>query len=213
MDIYQTEDEQVEALKKWWQDNGKSAIFGVVLGLSAIFGWREWQDYQTEMAASASTLYQQMVGAAREQKAEDLIKVASEISTNYEKTAYAVFARLALARVAVENNDLDSAVTDLRWALKNTSQDSLQHVISLRLARVLIAQSKYEEARSILKKQDQGEFAVSYLELEGDIFRKQDKISEARQSYNKAISLAKAGNQDTSMLDLKLDDMGREDSK
>ncbi len=213
MDIYQTEDEQVEALKKWWQENGKSAIFGVLLGLSAIFGWREWQDYETEMAASASNLYQQMVAAAREQKAEELIKVANEISANYESTAYSVFARLALARVAVENDDLDSAITDLRWALDKTSQESLRHVITLRLARVLIAQSKYDEARAIVNSQNQGEFALSYLELEADIFRKEDKISEARQSYEKAISLAKAGNLDSSMLDLKLDDLGREESK
>ena len=36
MDIYQTEDEQVEALKKWWEENGKSVIFGLCIGVVAI---------------------------------------------------------------------------------------------------------------------------------------------------------------------------------
>ena len=31
MDVYKTEEEQVEAIKKWWQENGKSIIAGVVI--------------------------------------------------------------------------------------------------------------------------------------------------------------------------------------
>jgi len=40
VDEFSTEDEQVEAIKKWWKENGTSLIVGVVLGLSVLFGWR-----------------------------------------------------------------------------------------------------------------------------------------------------------------------------
>ena len=38
MSSYLSEEEQVEALKKWWKDNGTSVIAGVVLGFGIIFG-------------------------------------------------------------------------------------------------------------------------------------------------------------------------------
>ena len=37
-----TEEEQVEALKSWWKENGKSLIMGVVIAVAAVFGWRGW---------------------------------------------------------------------------------------------------------------------------------------------------------------------------
>ena len=45
MDVYKTEEEQVEAIKKWWQENGKSIIAGVVIGITAIFGWRAYDSH------------------------------------------------------------------------------------------------------------------------------------------------------------------------
>ena len=213
MDIYQTEDEQVEALKKWWKENGNSAIFGVVLGLGAIFGWREWQDYQLEQAASASTLYQQMIAAARDENGSEISKFADDIRVNYGNTAYAVFARLAQAKQAVENNELDAALENLRWALDNTDEQGLRHIITLRMARVLMAQSKTEEARKLVSSGDHGEFSVAYLELQADLLRKEAKIKDAREAYMEAIKVAKAENQDTAILDMKLDDLGRDQAK
>ncbi len=210
MEIYQTEEEQVEALKKWWKENGNSVIFGVVLGLGAIFGWREWQDYNIEQSASASMLYQQMVAASRENNAKTVRDKAMEITTIYENTAYAVFARLALAKIEVTNGELDAAAGDLQWALDNTSQESLRHVIYLRLARVLIAQGKLVEASTVLgTNSDKGEFSVSYQELEADILRLENKVDAARDAYQQALNMAHASGQETTIIEMKLDDLGR----
>ncbi len=210
MDIYQTEDEQVEALKKWWQENGKSALFGVVLGLMAIFGWREWKEYHVEQAAAASQVYQQMVIAWREDKPEAVSKNANEIASRYQSTAYAVFAKLALAKLAVNDGDLKSAASHLQWALDNTSRDSLRHVISLRLARVLTGLNRLAEAKALITgKADRGEFRLSYQELEGDILRLEGDIAAAREAYETALNEAQISGQDTVILEMKLDDLGR----
>ena len=210
MDIYQTEEEQVEALKKWWDENGKSAIFGVVLGLGAIFGWREWQDYEITQAASASQVYEEMVIAARSSDAETVEKKANEITAEYNSTAYGMFARLSLAKVAADKGQLDVAATELRNALAETSQDSIKHVIRLRLARVLASAGDTAEARKVLSQVSaRGEFEVSYLELEGDLSRQENNLDSARDTYQQAVILAQASGQDTTVLDLKLDDLGR----
>ena len=54
MDQYGTEEEQVEALKRWWDENGKLTIAAVVIALSTGFGWRAFQDYQVTQADLAS---------------------------------------------------------------------------------------------------------------------------------------------------------------
>ena len=43
MDIYASEEEQVQAIKKWGKENGPGIIAGLILGLGALFGWRYWQ--------------------------------------------------------------------------------------------------------------------------------------------------------------------------
>jgi len=41
-----TEEEQVEQIKKWWNSNGKQIIAGAVIGLAGIWGWNTYSDYQ-----------------------------------------------------------------------------------------------------------------------------------------------------------------------
>ena len=56
-----TEEEQVEALKSWWKENGKSLIMGVVIAVAAVFGWRGWNQYQDDFAANASAMYESIL--------------------------------------------------------------------------------------------------------------------------------------------------------
>ena len=52
METFRTEEEQVEAIKRWWQENGKSTVLGVAIAMAAVFGWRGWNDYQRERMPS-----------------------------------------------------------------------------------------------------------------------------------------------------------------
>jgi predicted negative regulator of RcsB-dependent stress response len=36
----QTEEEQLAAIKDWWQRNGKPLLTGGVLALAGVFGWQ-----------------------------------------------------------------------------------------------------------------------------------------------------------------------------
>ena len=54
---YETEEEQVEALKDWWKQNGLAVIGGAVLGISALLGWRGWNWHQENQANEASDIF------------------------------------------------------------------------------------------------------------------------------------------------------------
>lgn len=209
MDGYTTEDEQVEQLKKWWDDNGKSAIFGVVLGLAAIFGWREWQGHNIRQIESASEIYQQALTATNQNQVEQARGKANELLTGYGDTGYAVFARLILAHLAAEEADYNSAEQHLSEVLGTVTNESLKHEITLRLARVYIANNKADEAMALLNKNDYGAFAAVYNELKGDAYASQNKLDEARQAWQQAITDSQDSSTDLSLLNLKLDALGK----
>ena len=52
-----TEEEQVEALKKWWEENGTQLLIGIVVVLGGIFGFRTWEANTAEAAETATLIY------------------------------------------------------------------------------------------------------------------------------------------------------------
>lgn len=208
MSDFRTEEEQAEALKKWWRENGKFIVAGIVIGITAIFGWRGYNNHLAQQAEAASILYEQMLVASRGNDSENVAVYANRIIDDYKSSAYATFATLMLAKLAAEAGELDQAETHLRWVMENNSQDEFKHVARLRLARVLIAGDKLELAEDMLNVSKPGDFSPRYEELRGDIFVKQNKIEEARQAYQRALANSSAeGGQ--SILQMKLDDLGR----
>ena len=56
----ETDEEQIEAIKTWWTENGKSLLFTLVLALGSISLYRVWQGQVFEDAEKASALYESM---------------------------------------------------------------------------------------------------------------------------------------------------------
>ena len=209
MDIYRTEEEQIEAVKSWWQENGKSIIAGVVIGLAAIFGWRGWQNHSALQAEAASTLYQQMINASRNGERDDIKVYADRIIADHATSAYGLFAGLMLARLAAEAGDLAGAETHLNRVLADNNEAGIEHIARLRLARVLIARERLDEALRHLNVDDRASFAARYEELKGDIFVKQGKKQEAQAAYQAALAEIDMTSELQAVLELKLDELGR----
>ncbi|MGQ7169842.1 YfgM family protein, partial [Escherichia sp. R-CC3] len=70
MEIYENENDQVEAVKRFFAENGKALAVGVILGVGALIGWRYWNSHQVDSARSASLAYQNAVTAVSEGKPE-----------------------------------------------------------------------------------------------------------------------------------------------
>lgn len=206
MDIHRTEEEQVEAIKKWWKENGTSVVVGVALGIAAIFGVRYWFDYQKAQAQQASTLYAAVLEnlAGDKQKAEAL---ASEMAKSYSATPYAALTALNLAKSKVESKDIAAAQTYLQWVLDNGTEEGFKHVARIRLARLYLDEGKTEKAEALVKGIQSEGFDSEYSELRGDIFSAKGDTAQAAENYRLAIAGAQANSQRNQLLQMKIDDL------
>jgi predicted negative regulator of RcsB-dependent stress response len=215
VESYRTEEEQVEALRRWWEENGKSTIAAIVVALLAGFGWQGWQGYQDTQREKASDLYQTLLQSMSavepsSTSSAEITDVAQRLKTEHGGTTYAQFAALHLARMAVASDKLDIAEEQLRWVL--TAADSGSDVALItqqRLARVLAARGDTEQALSILAQGTNTAYAASYAAARGDILLASGNDEEARAAYLEARSLADAnsGQLNLSMLEQKLESL------
>jgi predicted negative regulator of RcsB-dependent stress response len=208
---YHDEQQQLEALKRWWQDNRNHVIAGLVIGAAAVGGWRFWQDYERRKSEEGSALYSQLVDAVEKQDMEQADALGKALVADYARTPYAAQGALALAKGAVDAGDLAKAATQLEWAAAHAGDPELETVAKLRLARVKLAQGEAEAALAILGALVPGKFTVLVEDVRGDAELALGRIAEARKAYAAALAAfdadPDAGVGDRSLIQMKLDEL------
>ena len=196
MDVYRTEDEQVEALHRWWQDNGRSTITAVIIAVGAGFGWQGWQQHQQQQAVDASLQYEQMLEAVRQpsgdERAATVRHLADSLIADYPGSSYAWFARLHLARQAVDGGDYEAAAMQLRAVLAENPGRQIELLARLRLARVVAAAGDPQAGLQIIDSVEAGAYGAVYAEVEGDIQLQLGNRAAAVSAYEKSLALAVA---------------------
>ena len=190
MNEYETEDQQVEALKKWWKENGTSLITGLLVGVTALFGWRYYVDQNHVHAVQASDLYMQVMQSTTLNSVDDkTIDIHNKLVNDYSDTPYAALASLALAKLEYEKDNVDVAITQLELAVNHAGDEVTKQIASLRLASIYIEQEKYESALTLLTMSHDATYDAQYEELKGDLYMAKGDITQARIAYEKAINL------------------------
>ena len=210
MSEMRTEEEQIEAMKKWWEENGKQTLVAVVLVAGGWLGFNSYQDTQRETAEAASVVYQEMLTlsaseaeADKGQRAVLLDKLQSEFSS----TVYSQFAALFKAKDAVEAGDLELAETELTSVVSSAKDEALQHTATVRLARVMVAAGKLDDALALLANDNVGAFEAEYQETSGDALLAKGDKDAARDAYSKAVVAAQRIGANNPVLQMKLDDL------
>jgi len=201
MSTYLSDDEQAEALKKWWKENAVSIIVGAGLGFGIIFGWQGWQMFQTSQGEAASQLYAQVEQATK--SGADFDNTATQLKAEYAGTAYASYAAMQQAKVAYKAGNPDRARSELEWVMANAPDPVLVDLARLRLAALLVDQQQYDAAKEVIAAA--GTFMKGDFEqLQGDIARAQGDKVAALAAYQAAAS---SGVTDMRLLSMKIVDV------
>lgn len=204
---YLTEEEQAEALKKWFSENWLWMAAGVAIALLMLFGWQRYQSYRATRAASAAQLLDQMTAALGSDDAK-ANALAKQLGSEYSATPYADQAHLLTAKDAVEQGKLDQAAGELRTVMETGNDKLLRVVARIRLARVLIQQNKLDDALQLLDAAQAGAFAAEMHEVRGDALLRKGDRAAARGEYQAALDADQGDNSiDTSVLKLKAEEL------
>lgn len=200
---YETDEQQAEALKQWWVENGKQVIFGAVIGLALVFGWRGWQAHMSDVNATAAQALEQMMRTLGQGEKDPALAQGQKIIDEYANTLYADLASLSMAAVLVNRGDEPGAIEHLQRVIERKHEPALADLARLRLARLLLSQDRAGEARSLLEPVSQA-FLAEVEAIRGEIALATGDIEAARQAYQRAMATGLA---DMDLIRLKLDDL------
>lgn len=202
---YETEEQQVEAIKGWWKENGNTLIIGAVVGLAGLWGWRFYNESVISGQERASQAYSDMLVKFEAQGAEkDFVDIRAFVDANIDNS-YGVLASLLLAKEAVIQKDFKLAQTQLAQLQSQNRYAPLNAVINLRLARVEFEMGEYEQALMTLALISEKNFLAKAYQVKGSIYLKQNMLEKARSAFQDAIN-ASQGRVDP-ILQLQFDDL------
>ncbi|MBV4452508.1 MULTISPECIES: YfgM family protein [Pseudomonas] len=210
-----SDDDQLAEFKDWWQRNGKPLVTGGLLALVVVFGWQAWTKYQANQSHGASILYQQLLESTLTPDGKpDAAKVAylaGELKKDFGGSTYAQYGSLFVAKVAVDTGKLDDAATELKAIADKPTNPTLGEIARQRLAQVLAAQNKADEALKLLDGDADKAFVATREELKGDLLVQLGRTDEANAAYQKAKA-ALSDEAAVGGLQIKLDDLAKGDA-
>ncbi|WP_372762429.1 YfgM family protein [Pseudoalteromonas sp.] len=199
MDIYSTEEQQAEAIKRFFRENGLSLALGVIVGLGGLYGWKAYNQHQITTAEQTSDAYTTLVSS------DNVLASADSFLSEHKDSNYATLAAFVAAKDAVEENKLDVASEKLSWIVANNDNTELTAIAITRLARIQIAQQQFDDALTTLEATLPEAFAANVAELKGDIYTQQGNKQQARVAYQAAVDAG--GLTSNPLLQVKLDDL------
>lgn len=179
------EEQEINQLKDWWKENGKTIIVAFILGMGGMFGWRYWQAHQAKQIAQASAQYDALIYSAQQDEQAKKANIEQFVQAN-SKTAYAVFALLDEAKKATEKQDFAAAEVNLNQALTQSQDEVLTSIVALRLSAVQFQLGQLDNALTTLNQVKGESFDARKAILTGDIqVAKGDKVA-AKNSFDQA---------------------------
>lgn len=205
MEIYSTEEQQVDAIKQFWKDYGTSVVVGAVVGLGGLFGWNYYSDYQVAQAEAASESFQ----ALSSQNTADaaMLAAADNFAKEHGQKGYQSLLELLVAKSAVETGDLEKAEATLKSVIATNVDDSIVLIATMRLARVQAEQGQYATAITTLEQVTDPASKAQIDELKGDFLVRQGETQKAKIAYQAAVE--NGGTMTSPTLQMKLDNLNK----
>jgi len=208
-----TEEEQIELMKKWWADNGKSLIAGLILAVAVVGGWKWWQADQQSKAEAASSAYEQLIDVMNKPEMTDDERATAKhlavtLQTEHMGSLYADYAALFEAKLLVDDKQYDAAAAVLKKLKTETESVLIKEISGVRQAQVLWQQGENQQALDLLGALETDAYTGNAEELKGDILTEMNDKDAARVAYEKAIATFNASGVARPVIDMKLADLG-----
>ncbi len=207
-DMYDTH-EQGERVKRWLRENGSAIVMGLVLAFGLMFGYKQWQQWETNKRQQASSEYLSLVGSLELGQMDAAVPNYEVLKSEYPKSAYTSMASLLMARARLQAGQIDLAAQALTDAMEHAQPAPVKVIARERLARVRLSQGDTGAALKLIDAapSDTG-FESQFAEIRGDIQLANGASEEAIKSYRTALDLLEEGVGNRQFLTMKLEALG-----
>lgn len=183
----ETEEQQLEELKRWWSEHGKTVILGVVLGLGSVGGFTTWRAHVHGQSEALSVRYERLVDTAATPNHTGAIEQADALIAEHPDTSYASLAALVGAHAAYRAKDPATSRRLLQWAVEHGEAFEVRDVARIRLARLLSEDGQHDAAIAELQQVHGEEFAALSAETRGDVLTEKQDLPGARGAFQAAL--------------------------
>lgn len=213
MSRYETEEEQIEAIKKWWDKNGTQLLTGVLIIVVSVGGWRYWQNSQHVASANASATFEVLQASSQNGTFGEVSRDALKLMQEEPKSPYAAGVALLHAKYSYEKGEIDTAVENLNWVLNNSTDNALKVTAHTRLARVYADQDKFAEAQQQLEQA--GKLPLNGVQqgnvdyIAAMIALQQGKSEQAYEGFAKVVKNPQTEKSLLGLAQIQLDDLSK----
>ncbi|MGB5291719.1 MAG: tetratricopeptide repeat protein [Lysobacterales bacterium] len=207
-DLYDTH-EQGERVKSWLRENGGAIVMGLVLAFGLMFGFKQWQAWQTSNRQQASAEYQVMSTLIKSENMDAAVSNYEVLKAEYPKSAYTSMAALMMAKARIFSGQFDLAAKDLEYAMKHAQPAPVKVIARERLARLKFSQGDADAALRLLDEAPSSiGFEAQFAEIRGDIYLSKGETEKAIGSYQEALDSLEEGVGNRELLEIKLEALG-----
>lgn len=215
MNIYQTETEQIEHIKKWFKKYGNWIFSFVFVVLLIVASDRLWERHIQKVNSQASERYQQLMVGVADDDASLIEAQSTDLIQHYPKTVYAEAALLTQAKLLVGQNKYKEALSKLKRVIMQGKTPALRQVARLRSAKILCmvspqetkTKNNYQRALTLLKTVDDSSYLPAIDEMKGDIYLGLNNKQQARVFYHKALKAFSKAHLNNPLLEMKLNEI------
>lgn len=207
MSVYMTEEEQLAAIKKWWNKYNNSITIVISLVLLTFIGIKYWNWHQDKIQMQASSAYERLMLAFSNQDSKGIQAYSNQLIKNYSKTIYADAAHLTLAKNYVSQDNYDKAQEHLEFVIKHSKLNALKQVARIRITRLMIAKKNYDQALTELASVNDNAYKPVIDELKGDIYAATGQYQQAIASYKEAITEVRTSGMGNLFLEMKTNEL------
>ncbi len=183
MSDYLSDEEQVERLKRWWNENGFVLIASILAALLGIGGWNFYSSYQENVGRNSSEFLKKYL----ESEPDKRKGIVVTLSEDYTGSAAHVLALFDQAKRKISNGETLEAERLFQEVLEISDEVLLRDLSLIRLAKIQYELEKTEDALAALAKVKTRGFLSWALELKGDIHISRSEVELAYQSYERAV--------------------------
>tara|TARA_B100000902_G_scaffold395142_1_gene453054 strand:+ start:432 stop:1022 length:591 start_codon:yes stop_codon:yes gene_type:complete len=175
-----------DRLQSWLEENYKSLIFGLLIGLSILYGYKTYISDRNLSQLALSREYDVAITAYKNGKTDLILEYSKKNITNYPKNIYTNLSNLYSAKIMYEQNKFNDAYIYLDHIIKESEDNDIRNIAIYRKSKILIDEGKYKDAHTILDSSKN----YQHIELKGDLYVLEGDYVSAINNYKDVLTFS-----------------------